>query len=351
MSTQLEVFFCDLCNESVPQTDIASGKAIRIKGRVVGACCTGAFTRAGEAAAAKPRSAGASGAVALGVIVLAGVAAAAAFLDWRLANEVGAISSRLGAVEDGLRAGQERLPRVEEAVTLLGARLDPAAVIARVEAVDVRVEEARKGSDQRVAALDAALQSVKAAQQAAQAEQRETLASLGTAVQSLTGEVAALRAIPHAAPKPVEAEAAASQPEAAPPTPARVPDMPPELQHQVLALGDEDPGTRFSAVDKLLRSHDLRVLPNLLPMAKDANTFVRRLTVEGLRDFRRPEVVDALLVALADPEPIVRLTASASLRALTAQRIDFDDSSVTTRTSGQRRWQEWWDKNRATFTF
>src|SRR5690606_24644411 len=128
-------------------------------------------------------------------------------------------------------------------------------------------------------------------------------------------------------------------------------ELPAELKHHVMALADEDPGTRFTAVDKLLRSRDPRVLGALLPMAKDSNLFVRRLTVAGLRDFRSPESIEALLVALADPEALVRLAANAALRELTGQRIEFDDATASSRAAGQRRWQEWWDKNRATFTF
>ena len=73
--------------------------------------------------------------------------------------------------------------------------------------------------------------------------------------------------------------------------------------------------------------------------------------MEGLKDFRRPEVVDVLLVALADPESLVRLTAHASLKAITGQRFDFDDASQSSRSSSQRRWSEWWDKNRAAQRF
>ena len=126
--------------------------------------------------------------------------------------------------------------------------------------------------------------------------------------------------------------------------------LPPELAHEVAKLKDSDPGTRFEAVDKLIESRNAVVIADLVAMTNDADLFVRRLTVEGLRDFHMPESVDALLTALADVEGIVRHTAYASLTKLTGQAIAFDpDGKRDERRTAQRRWQDWWDKNRATF--
>ena len=349
MSTNLEVFFCDLCNESVPQTDIAGGKAIRIKGRVIGACCTVAMS----ATLKKPqvRVPGTSGVVATGVIVLAGVAAAAAFLDWRLSNENGALGRRLAAVEEGTRSGQDRMIKLEEAVTQIGARLNFDGLAARLDTVDTCVDNARNSLELRATRIEESLQAVSESGRSGITEQREALAGIKATVQEVFAEVAALRAMPSSPPVAANPTAEPVLATLAPASATVEPDLPPELKHQVIALGDEDPGTRFASVDKLLRSRDLRVLSALLPMAKDANTFVRRLTVEGLRDFRRADSIETLLISLADPEPIVRLTAHASLRAITSQRIEFDDSSAGTRSSGQRRWQDWWDKNRSSFAF
>jgi HEAT repeat protein len=156
--------------------------------------------------------------------------------------------------------------------------------------------------------------------------------------------LAELRALPRPAEPVAAAEPAGSTPGTAPA------GVPAALQHQIARLQDEDPATRFEAVDELLRSRDMTMLEHLLPMAKDGDTFVRRLTVEGLRDFRAPEVVDALLVALADPEEIVRDTAWRSLKELTGQKLPFEATAARdVRARAQQKWQEWWDKNRGTF--
>ena len=251
-------------------------------------------------------------------------------------------------MEDGLQLQQDRLVKLEDAVTQVGARVNVDALVSRLDNVDARVDNARSSIELSVTRIEEALQAASDKERASLSEQRDALAALKAIVLNVAADVALLRALPSPVPKPIDSPPPASE---APVSASANAELPPEVKHQVMALADEDPGTRFSAVDKLLRSRDIKVLPALLPMAKDANTFVRRLTVEGLREFRRADVVETLLVALADPESIVRLTASASLRALTAQRIDFDDTNASTRSAAQRRWQDWWEKNRASFTF
>ncbi|MEZ5965186.1 MAG: HEAT repeat domain-containing protein [Planctomycetota bacterium] len=345
MSTNLEVYFCDVCNESVPASDLEARRAVRLKGKVIGACCLQAL-RPGPAAVAVDRRAGGGTIALLAVVTLAGIGAATAFLDWRVSDEVGGLSSRVNGLEDRARHGQERFSAVEEAVTQLGARLDLDKVSAQVAGLESRVDQVRASVDLRTTRLDETLQAAAERQSSVQTEQQGALDRLRESVERLGGDVAALRAMPRPAP------AAAIPDVSAPPVVAPAaaePELPAELQHHVMALGDADPGTRFSSVDKLLRSNEPRVLSALLPMAKDDNVFVRRLTVEGLRGFRRPESVDVLLVALSDPEPLVRVTAHASLRALTGQTFEFDDASASTRATSLRRWQDWWERNRATF--
>ena len=104
------------------------------------------------------------------------------------------------------------------------------------------------------------------------------------------------------------------------------------------------------AVEELLSSGDPRVLDPVLPLASDADPFVRRLVLEGISEFRDRRVVDTLLVALADPEEIVRFTAHASLKRVTGQNLPFDpDASDSERSAMQRRWKKWWDENRDAF--
>ena len=92
------------------------------------------------------------------------------------------------------------------------------------------------------------------------------------------------------------------------------------------------------------------VVEHLLPMAKDNDVLVRRLVVDGLKDFKQATVVDVLLVALADPADIVADTAWRSLKDMTGQKMPFDaKGSREERSRAQKVWRDWWDKNRNAF--
>ena len=127
-------------------------------------------------------------------------------------------------------------------------------------------------------------------------------------------------------------------------------DIPEELVEQVRKLTAADPAVRFEAVDVLIESRNLKVLPHLLPLAKDPDAFVRRLTVEGLREFRKPEAVDALIQALRDDDENVCDTAWRSLRDVTGQKFRFEASAnKEARGRAAQVWQDWWEKARPTF--
>ena len=86
-------------------------------------------------------------------------------------------------------------------------------------------------------------------------------------------------------------------------------------------------------------------------MAKDPDAFVRRITVEGLSEFRDPDSVDTLLGALADSEAIVRNTAYLALKKLTGETFPFDaDAPRDARQNSLRQWQQWWQGARETFS-
>ncbi|MEO6595238.1 MAG: HEAT repeat domain-containing protein, partial [Planctomycetota bacterium] len=125
--------------------------------------------------------------------------------------------------------------------------------------------------------------------------------------------------------------------------------LPAALAEHVRRLQSSDPAVRFEAVDELLNSRDPAVVPHVLPLARDPDSFVRRLAVDGLRDFKRPEVVDALIGALNDSDDSVADTAWRSLKELTGQKIPFETRPKDARARALQRWQEWWEKNKATF--
>ena len=39
MEDNVELHFCEICNESIPDGDIKAGTALAVKGKVIGGCC------------------------------------------------------------------------------------------------------------------------------------------------------------------------------------------------------------------------------------------------------------------------------------------------------------------------
>lgn len=352
-----EVPFCDLCNTSVPLQDLEDGTAVRHQGKTIGACCLVALRGAGapaagrpalvsEPGAAQPRAFHDSRLLPLGIALLAAVAAATIFLDYRLADAELQWGQDTERLETRLTGQADVLGGVSMALDGVVRRDDFEARLARLQDVELavgRLGEQNAGLAKELRASRTALEGMLREMEERQPDYGPVLTELRQQLQQQAVALAELKAMPR--PQP-------AAPAAAEPLPAAemAPGLPPELGHLVAKLGDEDPATRFEAVDELLRSKNPAVLEHLLPMAKDADLFVRRLTVEGLRDFRQPSVVDTLITALADPEEIVCDTAWRSLKEVTGQRFPFDYSaSRDARVRAQQRWQEWWDKNRETF--
>lgn len=339
-----EVLFCDLCNTSVPLQDVERGAAVRVGDKTVGACCVQRI-RPVEAPRAAPS--GETRLLPVALMLLAAVAAATIFLDHRLVEETQALRTERAPLTQAVEAQGNRLITLTESMDASATRDQVAMVVDRLETGENTLREfqaaAALGSDRLQAAVEALHRRVDQVV-AAIPDHRPALEQLRTELRQQAVTLAELKAMPRqpvpVAPPPAEPVPATSSPAG----------MAPALAHHVQRLADPDPATRFEAVDELLRSREPSVREHLLPLAKDPDTFVRRLVVEGLREFRHASAVEALLTALGDPEEIVRDTAWRSLKELTGQKLPFEaTASRDARGRAQARWQEWWDKNKASF--
>jgi len=361
---QFEVLFCDLCGTSVPVADLDRGVAIRHQAKTIGACCLGVLRQgesplaavgAAPAAAAAPAVPGDRHSLAIGIALLAAIAAATIFLDQKIASIAATQGDQHAKVSTAMQSDSEVLQGLGMAMDGAARKADVEALVERITTLDGAVQLHQEQMRQQVEQLRQGLGSVQQETRQVSAQsidyrplfddlrqqlqrQAQVLADLRSASGSGSSGSGSSGAVPASVPSPEQAAPAA-------------PGLPEALAAQVRKLADADAAVRFEAVDALLTSKNLAVLPSLLPMARDTDAFVRRLTIEGLRDFKHVDAVDALLVALGDNDPDVRETAWSSLKKLTGQKIAFDAASPSkeTRQRGQQRWQEWWDKNKATF--
>lgn len=351
MQDEVEVAFCDLCGTSVPAADLASGAAVRHQGKTVGACCLGALRHQVAAAAAGGRiPAGEVRLLTVGVVLLVAIAAATMFVDHRLTGVDASVRAHREQFLQAQRADGEVLKTIGVAMDAMARGSDVDEVVRRVDEQAQALERLASAMQQQVDAVRqdvAALGRQQREQAAATIDYRPLLEDLRQRQVRLAEDVAGLRA--GGAERAVPAPAVAS-PEPAAADPAAAPTLAPALAAAVRKLADPDPAARFEAVDELLRAKDAQVVPHLLPLAKDANSFVRRLTVEGLGEWKRADVVDALLVALGDGDPLVAETAWRSLKTVTGQKFPFEPgASRDAKARAVQRWQEWWDKSKATF--
>jgi hypothetical protein len=358
---EVEVSFCDLCGTSVPAADIASGHAVVHQGKTIGRCCLevlngGGGDEARGASAARPvaaRSMAADGSrtATFGVVLLVALVGSLIFLDGRISSfetaakqaqgqialaqqQQGQLLSGLGVALDG-KAGQEAVAALQQDCQALLTQLMAAA----------------ERDAQRQAVLDQEVDGLRRAVRAAEDRILDYRPLFEDLRQRHTRAIAVLEGMRDRAPS----ASVAAQPAPAAPVPAPAPgavggDLPSVLAAAVAKLGATDPAVRFEAVDVLIESKNLDVLTHLLPLVKDADAFVRRLTVEGLREFRKAEAVDALVEALGDEDENVCDTAWRSLRDLTGQKFPFDAAaSKKARAGAANKWLEWWSKSRDSF--
>lgn len=361
----VEVTFCDLCGTSVPVVDLSAGTAVRHQNKVIGACCLAGLR--GTATVATPTQAmGPSlGVHPLGghavsrpaevrllpvaVVMLAAIAAATIFLDNRLMTTETSRRADQGRQVEAQASDSNVLAAIALALDTVPRRTDLDALAARVEAVAAGATQARQDGQKQLEAIQTEVAALVQAhrQQAGKAvDYQPQFDDMRQRQLRLIDMVAALRL---AAPAPAAAPAEPETP-AATPADASAPPLPAALAEHVKKLQSPDAAIRFEAVDELLKAKDVGAVTFLLPLARDTDSFVRRLTVEGLAQWKRADVVDTLLSALNDADEYVRLAAWRALKDVTGQKIAFESTATKdARARAIQRWQEWWDKNKATF--
>lgn len=363
----MEIRFCDLCNESVPQSDIERGLAFLRGDRVVCANCDAAMggisegeTQAQGAARPKPaptpmpapasappvmrahvpaRNGPAIMAGFLAVVAILLVAGVTLFLGLRLEEARSEVAGELS--DQRLEfAGELRAERAERERLLaaLGERIDRAGS-------DLREDAQREAGrmDESLAAMRTTLESVNERLHALSRHdvelerQREDLDGLRSAVDQLQIDVGQLaRGLLE-----VEQRSPSGFGLAQPTTPE---PAAPAWAGLVEELESTNAGERWSAVQALGETRDERVVAYLIPMLQDEDIFVRMATARIFGDLESVDAVPSLIEALADEEAPVREASVSSLRLITGKNFRFDPmASQSERERRRKAWREWWE--------
>ncbi len=378
----MKIQFCDLCNESVPQSDIDAARARVVKGRVVCASCERAMSLAGPSAGAQAAPApeaplGAANvplAPAPSSPVTPGPAPATVLASrpsspglWvavigllATAGVVFVFQKRIDELAGSGQTMAQRLGEDQQQIARLEAKLK--ASIADEVGMEKRWQAQFSEQSQRFQDLSASLAQSSAATDRAREDLKQALALLREDLHkgTLTGEQR-LDEISHRLAQSEDAQrelreklsdfqkaaedarkaaevAAKSQP--APAAPAG-----PAWQAALVGLASDNPSIRWEAVDELGRSKDAAVIPHVTPMLRDADLFVRMCAARVLGDLGTLQGVAALIDSLEDSEATVRESAWNALRTLTGKDFKFDpQASETERQKRVKQWREWWKK-------
>tara|TARA_R110002126_G_scaffold86474_13_gene208771 strand:- start:5504 stop:6688 length:1185 start_codon:yes stop_codon:yes gene_type:complete len=385
----MEIFFCDICNESVPEGDLNHGLAYRRGNRVVCAPCDRAMSHADgaggsvglltkppkvgtdtevEAAAPPiqdrklalaPTGAGsaASGAGGILIALLVLVFGAAGFalmlekldeLDERTDNKVAGLRGQFGGIRDSLGQhdllNQERLTSAEariqaDRVTALSSiQAGIEGLRAQITANDGRFESIA-GDLQQIRADQSAGLSVLEGQVSALGQQlldvERSARDTGLALANLEESFEALLLSPGALSAPAIGSGEVDPDGGKPPWDGLLAD-----------LAHSNSGLRLDAVYALGETKDSRVVPHLLPMLKDEDLFVRMATSHVLVDLNAKLAVPNLIDTLEDDSSPVREAAMVALRDLTNQNFQFEPlGSESARKKRVAEWRNWWKRN------
>ncbi len=383
----MKIHFCDLCNESVPQSDLDQGRARMVKGRVVCTSCERAMSLAAPSAAAplaepapnvaeqipaatipEANAADASGmhqALRPGVGQSSGGSGGAVWMaaasllvsavliyvfqqrvdglqeaDKQLAREIEQSRSDARALERQLARVPAQLSELEQRLEkelqdALGAsekqRNDIAGAAQRAEQLVAELQRTvgamRKELDSSALVREQRLDELSHKLAQGDDVQRE----LAKRLEEYQKANESARAAAEAAAKALPEKPAAA---GAPAWNALLPN-----------LADANPSTRWEAVDELGRAKDPAVIPHIVPLLKDTDLFVRMCAARVLADLGTLQGVPALIDALEDSEPTVRESAWNALRTLTGKDFKFDpQGNEADRQKKVKSWRDWWKK-------
>jgi len=377
------IYFCDVCNESVPQADLDLGRALVVKGRIICTLCDRAMTQRQEARGGRPANLGldldaaapavnapvASGAPAgvhphshihastrsasgVGLAFASSlVALATAGLLWqwtrdelRRRDDDSVRATQLAVVEQATarRELELRAERIEEQARSLAQRVDSAA--AEHSASASSLSEQRGATSALGERLDELAQRVARLSEALERVPRhdEELMALQKRISAAVDESATL------ARRVAELELAA--PVAAPPAQPEKGGEAPTWIELTTRLKSPDMAVRYEALIALAESRDPATAPYIAEVLKDTDPFLRMAAARMLGDLRAPAGVEPLLAALSDSLDVVREAAIQALRDITGRPLDFDARAPDSeREKKARQLREWWSKERAKF--
>jgi hypothetical protein len=342
----MDIRFCSICNESIPDVEFDAGRAISAQGRSQHVAC--ALERATQVNGMRSW---------LTSVLALFAAAAALFL----------------LVVHFARPSTPPEPTTVPAVTRTQIDAVAAASEARLVALlDQRLEGLRSAVDQEIAPRHAAtvearlredVQMLETRRARADATLDERIAAVAKRQDGVENQVGMLSKWHEAIQRQADAleeglRRVAERPVAAPPPAVEVPEVPEagpavdpthesELNRWLVALDDKDPDLVFTATSELGRLKDVRaVQPLIKVLTTHADEFPRAGAAGALGMIRAADAVPALIDRLLDKDELVQAAAGDAVEKITEQTFDFASGlALRERKAIQRTMRKWWKDN------
>ena len=351
----MKLFFCDICNESIPLQDIKEAKSATIKGKIFCHKCN-PLNELGPTESSSKSGSGPAGLLSLVVVLLILVIGGLGYVIYDLKFAPEEVAGEKVAGDDGLVASQLR--EMHARITTMEGQI---AEMAALQAVPALVSALQVDTASTATAQTQLFKDVSQLQEGLVAVGRlrerldgmslrlEELAQDGgrtiEALKQLEGLVAQVQeaAVNPGAGSSTAEEAGAGE------VAGEV-----ELDKEVLAvlekLNATDPMARWEAVDQIRRRQDKSLVPRVLPLLDDRDTFVRTQAIYTLGELKAMSAVPKLVKLLRDDEIMIREEALTSLVVITGQNFKFDvTGSRSVREKGIKKWEEWLTKNEDKF--
>lgn len=348
----MDIRFCSVCNESIPDADFDAGRAITAGGRSQHvACALERATRMGSA-----RSWWTS-------LLALYAAAATTFLlvAWlgrdKVPTEPTAVPSVTQAhVAQATKASEGRVvDLLEKRFEAFGSSFVRDEVEPRVGLVSTSLRDEIQALDKRSAGSDVVLDERIVAigkRQDGVENQVTLLTQWHDAIQRQADALEeGLRRVTERPPAPVQPPSPAPADEPAPGSGEPEVDAAHEadLAKWIQALSDKDPDLVFTATSELGRLKDVRATgPLIQVLTTHADEFPRAGAAGALGMIRAADAVPALIEALLDKDELVQAAAGDAVEKITEQRFDFASGlALRERKNIQRAMRKWWKDNEA----
>ncbi|MGB0952170.1 MAG: HEAT repeat domain-containing protein [Planctomycetota bacterium] len=334
-----DLFFCNLCDQSVPVAKLEAGDAVRHGGRVICPTCCDAMSMAMKMEGGKAKGSSMILPLLLALIASAGVVFVYLQMD-KVRTEMTvqvndakidlhrSLSSSSDSQSEGLAGLEAEVLQIQESVAAgfdQGSQ-ETAAVASSVRELGGQMERLEGLADGQ-ATLQQTIRTLQAQLQVHEDGIRETR----TGQQFLRDGMADLeRKIVVATAAPPKEQGGFSS----------------EVQGLVDKLKDDDPLQRVSAIEKLSKFEDPALIPFVEGLLEDSYEMNRFYAANTLGNWEAMASVPALIAILNDDFAFVRKEANAALVKITKEDMGYDSKAGDKeREKAIEQWADWWKAN------